>query len=229
MAKAEKLQAWLRFGRFTVTWECESRNYKMYEKCVCDCWNVKWVNRSNLLRWKTTSCWCFRKEKTIADNRSHGKAGTRIYKRFYDMKRRCECKNQTGYERYGGRWIKCEWNSFEDFYKDMWESYERHVKRYWERNTTIDRIDSNWNYCKENCRWATVKQQNNNRNSNKKVTYNWRTYPSIIMMCEKLWLNYKRVKRRLSRWWKVKDAVEILKNWAYKGRNDGLFTKQRRL
>lgn len=46
----------------------------------------------------------------------------------------------------------------------MWESYEAHVKEYWEKDTTIDRIDVNWDYCKDNCRWATYKEQFENRN-----------------------------------------------------------------
>jgi hypothetical protein len=45
----------------------------------------------------------------------------------------------------------------------MWESYEIHVKEYWEKNTTIDRINPNLNYCKENCRWATWKEQSLNK------------------------------------------------------------------
>ena len=46
----------------------------------------------------------------------------------------------------------------------MWVSYKNHVDEYWEKDTTLDRIDVNWNYCKENCRSATRMEQMHNRN-----------------------------------------------------------------
>lgn len=55
----------------------------------------------------------------------------------------------------------------------MFDSYQKHVKEYWEKDTTIDRIDVKWNYCKENCKWATIKEQWFNKTNNCFVVIDW--------------------------------------------------------
>lgn len=96
------------------------------------------------------------------------------FSRIYQwVRRRCKNPNDKAYPQYWGRWIQIEWNNIEEFYNDMYSSYLEHCNKYWEKNTTIDRIDVNWNYCKGNCRWATYKEQNNNRRDNKIYDINW--------------------------------------------------------
>ena len=84
-------------------------------------------------------------------------------------------------------WVKNLWNSFEEFKNDMYESYVAHVKEYWERDTTIDRIDPSWNYCKENCRWATIKEQWYNKKNTIKAVINGKEMNSWDVM-EMLWV-----------------------------------------
>lgn len=75
---------------------------------------------------------------------------------------RCNSPKDRGYCRYGARWIKCLWNSFEEFYNDMVDSYIEHWEKYWfnKKWTQLDRINNDWDYCKENCRRVTAKENN---------------------------------------------------------------------
>ena len=107
------------------------------------------------------------------------------------MKMRCENPNTIQYKNYWWRWISIEWDSFEDFMEDMLESYEEHVLIYWKKNTSIDRIDNNWNYCKDNCKWATRREQCNNRSSNRIITYKWETH-TLAQRLDLLWVVEKR-------------------------------------
>lgn len=93
----------------------------------------------------------------------HGQCNTKLYRTFFLLKDRCTNPNNNRYKHYGGKGIRCLWGSFSEFSKDMGESFDQHVKEYGELNTSIDRIDSSKNYCKENCRWATYELQNKNR------------------------------------------------------------------
>lgn len=101
---------------------------------------------------------------------THGFTGTRFYRVYTGMNKRTKYKSEVNYHLYGGRGIKLEWKSFEEFKYDMYDSYLLHCKEYGEKNTSIDRIDTNGNYCEENCRWATPKEQARNTRRNRLIT-----------------------------------------------------------
>lgn len=203
---------WDKVWMLTILWETEHRECGIYEKCQCDCWNIKWVYRYHLSNWKIRSCWCLAKklstQRLLRQNTKHGMYGTHIYNKYIHAKDRCNNPNNISYKIYWGRWIRFLWDSFEDFYNDMWESYNVHVAKYGKKNTTIDRINVDWDYCKENCRWATMEEQNNNRRTNTKVVYMGKEYSSLNKLAEAFWIKKHILHHRLKYGWTLKDTIE---------------------
>jgi len=140
----------------------------------CDCGNEVKNRMSLVLYGNSQSCGCLQRKRCKEAITTHGLSRHHKHKRFYSIfngiKQRCNNPKKDCYINYGGRGIKIsdEWSLFEGFYSDMYESYVSHVEKFGEMNTTIDRIDVDRNYCKENCKWSTRREQSLNRRINKK-------------------------------------------------------------
>lgn len=152
------------FGKLLVLKRSENNIPKLVRYiCKCDCGNIREVSSSNLKYGHTKSCGCLAKTIHI----KHHMYNHPIYKVYFSMKSRCHNKKNKRYKNYGGRGIvMCdEWkDSFEQFYKDMGpKPSPKH---------SIDRINNNGNYCKENCKWSTREQQDSNKTNNIFISHN---------------------------------------------------------
>lgn len=158
---------------------------------ICICWNTQDFPVSKVKSWEVKSCWCLHRKYW------HWLTNTKIYRVYNSMVDRCDNSNNTKYYRYWWRWIKCLRNTFEDFYKDMWTSYKEWL--------TIDRTDNNWDYCKENCRWITRKE--NSLNKENTVMYKWEP---LSLYCESNNISYTKIRWRLFRYklWRTESDIE---------------------
>ena len=125
----------------------------------------------------------------------------RTYRSWGHMKARCNNKNYCKYDRYGGRGISYikHWETYKNFLDDMGKRPD---------NTSLDRINNDGNYNKQNCRWATSFQQNNNRGSIVIVTWKGKKY-SLRELSRAFGLNYSTLVSRYRRsGWSLKKTIE---------------------
>jgi hypothetical protein len=149
------------FGSLTVLQLGKSHGNGAVWLCQCKCGTQKEIRASDMVQGSVKSCGCEHTKRIAKASTTHGMTNTRTYSIWQAMRLRCNRINQD----YSCRGITYDerWDSFENFYLDMGEVPE---------SMSIDRIDVNGNYNKDNCRWATREQQANNTRANVFIEWN---------------------------------------------------------
>lgn len=193
-----------KFGRLTTLDHGIERRYssgllKRFILCRCECGNEKRICADKLDYRPTYSCGCIQKERMGALNRTHGLTKHPLFGTWVNMRERCNNPKLKCYKYYGGRGIKVSpaWETFDGFLKDVGERPSRHM--------TLGRIDNDGNYCKDNFRWETRTQQNNNTRRNRFVTLNGKKQ-TLRQWCSELGVSYGTALARLDRGWQTEDA-----------------------
>lgn len=202
----------LRIGRLLVTDFVEMRDRRSYWKCLCDCGNTSVVAGGNLRKGKTQSCGCLNVEKMrqtglLRPSGTTAPAGQdkdRLQKIYRGMIDRCTSQRCSAWKMYGGRGISVcsEWiESFDAFY--YWA-----VSNGYDCSLTIDRVENNSGYSPSNCRWATRKEQSNNRRTSS-IHSAFGETKTLAMWIEdsKCFVTVPTIKSRLNQGWAFQKAI----------------------
>lgn len=206
------------FGRLTVLRKAESKHKLSRSVCLCSCGNEVTVYNFSLRDGDTKSCGCLLRDKHLVHGGCTRGNRSRLFNIWSGMKDRCENPNSKIFRYYGGKGVAVcdEWHRFEVF-RD-WA-----MANGYRDDLSIDRIDVNGSYCRENCRWVTKKDQCRNRSSNVLIEINGEKR-SLMEWCELFGFPYKTAYDRYHR---GKVGMDLFAPIA-KGKNKGFCVNKTR-
>lgn len=200
-----------RYERLLVIARAGSQSHKATWLCLCDCGKTIEVSGDVLRQGHQKSCGCYRKEDAQMRFTTHGQSNaggingkkcSRTYKSWQEMWRRCTIPDHVSYKNYGAKGVTVNpsWSSFEAFYGDMGDRPQ---------GMSLDRIDGSVGYCKENCKWSTRLEQNQNRSICHLVTIGGETLV-LSEWCRRFNVGYFKAYHRIVM--KGLDPLTVLEN-----------------
>lgn len=191
--KEQAVQIGAKYGMLTVVHKLGNSLFIF----SCDCGNQNFIrNGRDIKGGKIKSCGCV----------FHNMTNSIEYQSWKSMKERCYGEYNKDYHNYGERGIRVcdEWlTSFKNFYHDMGPRPSK--------NYSIDRINNDGNYCPENCRWATAKEQANNQKTNRIIEYDNKKY-SVKQFTEKIKISTNTFYTRLKSGWTISQMAMYYKD-----------------
>lgn len=159
--------------------------------CKCDCGKIVTHFLANIIKGSVSSCGCKTHENYSIAATKHGMRYSEEYYLWASMIQRCTNPNSTAYYKYGKRGIQIckKWFKFEGFFKDMGKRPSN--------KHTLERVDNNSGYCKENCIWATWNEQARNKRNSIKINYKGKTLP-LATISELTGIKYATLLNRLN-------------------------------
>jgi hypothetical protein len=192
------------FGKWTVVARAGSSHRSPTWTCQCECGKRKEVVGKTLRNGDSTSCGCQAPLLISKARTRHGYARlgqvTPTWRTWAGIIRRCTNPHDKAFKRYGAKGITiCDrWKVFENFLEDMGERPE---------GLTIDRINGRLGYFKENCRWATQKEQQNNRLNNMTIAYRGE-HKTVSEWADCLNIKAHTLANRIRLGWTPEDTIE---------------------